>query len=78
MKKKPAKRGRRTKELRSRHVPDAIDKALNQAAQDAVREHQKAGLPLAVWQDGQTVWIPADQVKLPNGRPARRRGQSPR
>ena len=46
-----------------------IDDALNLAAQDAVEAHRKAGLPLAVWKDGQVVWIQPDEVETPpNGK----------
>ena len=42
-----------------------IDDALNLAAQDAVEDHRKAGLPLAVWKGGQVVWIQPDEVETP-------------
>jgi hypothetical protein len=38
-----------------------IDEALNDAVRDAVRQHERVGLPLAVWRDGKTVW------RLPRG-----------
>jgi hypothetical protein len=51
-----------------------VSRALNAAAQDAVEEHQRAGLPLAVWQDGKVVLVAADQIKpRRNGTKSRRR-----
>ena len=34
-----------------------IDEALNDAVRDAVRQHKRMDLPLAVWRDGKTVWL---------------------
>jgi hypothetical protein len=51
-----------------------ISQALRAAAQDAVELHRRAGLPLAVWRDGQVALVPADKIfPKPNGRPPRRR-----
>ena len=48
-----------------------IDKALQEAAQEAKRTHQRLGLPAAVWRDGQVVWIPADDLDADSGDPDR-------
>ncbi len=39
-----------------------IDEAMNEAVRDAVRQHQRMGLPLAVWRDGKTVWLYAEEL----------------
>jgi hypothetical protein len=41
-----------------------IDEALAQGVQEALRIHKQAGLPIVVWEDGQTVWIPAEKISL--------------
>jgi hypothetical protein len=33
-----------------------VESALKQAARQAVLEHARAGLPIAVWRDGRVVW----------------------
>lgn len=40
-----------------------IDEALNEAVQEAVRQHKQAGQPLAVWRDGRTVWVSAEEIE---------------
>ena len=40
-----------------------IDEALNEAVRDAVRQHQRMGLPLAVWRNGKTVWLSPEEVE---------------
>jgi hypothetical protein len=39
-----------------------IVEALNEAIRQAILAHQRAGLPLAIWEDGQTVWITAEEA----------------
>jgi hypothetical protein len=34
-----------------------IDEALERAVRDAIRRHMKAGVPLAIYRNGQTVWV---------------------
>jgi len=41
-----------------------IDEALAQGAQEALRIHKQAGLPIVVWENGKTVWIPAEEISL--------------
>ncbi|MFN0050850.1 MAG: hypothetical protein ACKV0T_01580 [Planctomycetales bacterium] len=53
-----------------------VAEALNLAAQDAVELHQRAGQPLAVWKDGQTVLIPPESVQPATSPPKRRRRKS--
>ena len=41
-----------------------IDRALVKAVQKALLEHKRAGNPIAVWQDGEVVWIPAEEIEV--------------
>lgn len=41
-----------------------IDNALREAVRDAVLRHKRSGNPIADWQDGKVVWIPADQIEV--------------
>jgi hypothetical protein len=52
-----------------------VSKALNAAIDDAVEQHRRTGLPLAVWRDGKVVWISAEEFAASrNGKkPSRRR-----
>jgi hypothetical protein len=44
-----------------------IDGALAEAVRDALRQHKRAGNPIAVWDNGRVVWIPADEISLTDG-----------
>ena len=62
--------------MATRRLTDAlVSKALNEAAQDAVELHRRAGLPLAVWQDGKVALVPAEEVapRRPAPKPRRRK-----
>ena len=39
-----------------------IDEAMKQAVQEALRQHKKAGNPVAAWRDGKTVWIQPEDI----------------
>lgn len=41
-----------------------IDEALVEGVQEALRRHKQAGLPIAEWRDGKTVWVPPEQIEL--------------
>ena len=49
----------------------AIDRAVWRAIREAVLSHKRAGLPVASWRDGKVVWIPADQIEIPDDTPGR-------
>jgi hypothetical protein len=40
-----------------------IDEAVEEAFEEAVRQHKRLGQPLVFWEDGKTVLIPAEQVE---------------
>jgi hypothetical protein len=39
-----------------------MNAAVEQAAREAVLKHAHAGKPVATWQDGKVVWIPAVEI----------------
>lgn len=54
----------RGKDLEALLLDDTlIGAALRTAAREAIREHKEEGLPLAMWRDGEVVWIPAEELE---------------
>ncbi len=43
-----------------------IDRAIQRAVRQAILEHKQAGNPIAVWQDGEVVWIPPEEIVIPD------------
>lgn len=43
----------------------SIDRALNRAVQKAVWKHKLLGNPVAAWQNGKVVWIPPEEISIP-------------
>ena len=39
-----------------------IDDALKKGVKDAILRHKKAGLPVAIYRDGKTVWVQPDEL----------------
>ena len=39
-----------------------VSPALNQAAQDAIEVHRRAGLPLVIWQNGKPALVPVKDL----------------
>ena len=54
------KKGKRTA------LPHAYraEEALRKAVADAIAEHRRNGVPIAIWRNGKVVRIPADQIEL--------------
>jgi len=48
----------RIEEAFAKGIP--VDQALSRAVREAIGEHARAGLPLAVWKGGRVVWIHAE------------------
>ena len=48
----------------------AVEAAVQEAVRDALLMHKRLGNPVAAWQDGKVVWIPADQIPIDDA-PAR-------
>ncbi|GAB4186002.1 MAG: hypothetical protein Fur006_24890 [Coleofasciculaceae cyanobacterium] len=42
-----------------------IDLALKQAVQEALLRHKQAGNPVIVWRDNKIVWIPPEEIPVP-------------
>jgi hypothetical protein len=40
----------------------AIDDALKRARRAALMRHKQLGVPVAVWRNGRTEWIPPEQI----------------
>jgi hypothetical protein len=43
----------------------AVETAVRESVREALLMHKRLGNPVATWQDGQVVWIPADQIPEP-------------
>lgn len=41
---------------------EAIELILQQAVRDALRMHKRLGNSIAIWQDGQVVIVPPDEI----------------
>jgi len=41
-----------------------IDEAIRKAAREAILAHKREGLPVPVWKDGKTVWIPPEEIEI--------------
>lgn len=52
-----------------RVLSDQIVAAAQRAVREALRDHKQAGNPIAVWRDGQVVWIPPEEIKVPDEDP---------
>ncbi|HVZ31771.1 MAG TPA: hypothetical protein VG963_05055 [Polyangiaceae bacterium] len=42
---------------------DRIVEAAGRAIQEAVRDHKRAGNPIAEWRDGRVVLVPPEQIE---------------
>ena len=40
------------------------EEALQKAVAEAIAEHRRNGVPIAVWRNGKVVRIPADQIEV--------------
>jgi len=49
--------------LRTLQEGGLVEQALRDAARQAILEHKKEGLPLAMWRDGKVVWVPAEDLE---------------
>jgi hypothetical protein len=63
MRKKPAPKPKTIGEIFAEGT--AIDEALRAGAAEALRRHKRAGKPIAVWENGKVVLIPAKKIKVP-------------
>ncbi len=52
---------------------EAVEAAARQAVRDALLFHKRMGNPICIWRDGRVVWIPAEEICLPEeGHPEQR------
>jgi len=42
----------------------AVETAVRESVREALLMHKRLGNPVAAWQDGRVVWIPADQIPV--------------
>jgi len=42
-----------------------IDRALREAAQNAVLRHKLLGNPIAIWRDNKVCWLQPDEIPMP-------------
>jgi hypothetical protein len=40
------------------------EEALQKAVAEAIAEHRRNGVPIAIWRNGKVVRIPADQIEV--------------
>ncbi len=40
------------------------EEALRKAVADAIAEHRRNGVPIAIWRNGRVVRIPSDQIEV--------------
>lgn len=45
-----------------------VEAAVAEAVRDALLMHKRLGNPVASWQDGHVVWIPADEIPVDDAR----------
>lgn len=46
-----------------RQMSVKAEKALKVAVAKTIEDHRKTGDPLAIWQDGKVIWVPAAKAK---------------
>lgn len=46
-------------------LTDRISEALRRAARQALLEHKREGLPIVIWRDGRVVWVPPQEIEMP-------------
>ncbi len=42
----------------------AVLAAIRESVREALLKHKRLGNPVARWQDGRVIWIPADQISV--------------
>lgn len=52
------------KDIKKLSVPEKAELAMKAAVKKTMTEHKKRGEPVAVWKDGKSVWLPADEIKI--------------
>jgi hypothetical protein len=60
---------RRTPAERVGDLPAILD-AMDRGVRAALRRHKQAGNPVAIWRDGEAVWLPPDEIPVDDEEPA--------
>jgi len=64
-------RNPKVKNLKSKRLPIEfganVDEAIEKAVENALREHKRASVPVAVWRDGKVVLLQPEEI-LPDER----------
>jgi hypothetical protein len=47
------------------------DAAIRESVREALLMHKRLGNPVASWENGRVVWIPADQISIDDDGPAK-------
>jgi hypothetical protein len=45
---------------------DLVEQALHKAVVQTIIRHKRLGNPIVVWRDGKVVWIPAEEIQIPD------------
>ena len=45
---------------------DAVSRAFRRGVRKALLEHKRDGDPVVEWRDGKVVWVPADEIVIPD------------
>lgn len=48
---------------RVRDMPAMLE-AVRRAVREALKQHKRAGNPIAIWQDGQVVWLAPEDIPV--------------
>lgn len=48
---------------RVRDMPAMLE-AMRLAVREALQQHKRAGNPIAIWQDGQVVWLAPEDIPI--------------
>ena len=50
---------------------DAVDAAIRESVREALLMHKRLGNPVASWENGRVVWIPAEEISVDLDQPSR-------
>jgi len=59
------KKGKKKADIKRLPMEARAEVALKEAVADAVAKHKRMGHPIAVWRDGRAVWIPLEEIVVP-------------
>ena len=53
------------KDVRDLPLSVKAEMAMKEAVAEALAEHKRLGNPIAVWRDGKAVWVPPEEIVVP-------------